>query len=104
MSSNRYWLPSILNHKYIALRFLPQYAYERAAPLEVTPLPDVMTRVFMLFKGVPEDQLANWSAAQTRADADVAWWVGVVGVDVARAQDASLFRVLEWGGMEVVRP
>jgi hypothetical protein len=29
-------------------------------------------------------------------------WVDVVGVDPARAGDATLFRVLEWGGMDVL--
>ncbi|KAG1888813.1 hypothetical protein F4604DRAFT_1950600 [Suillus subluteus] len=80
-----YWLPSILKHEYIALRFVPQAAYESAASLHISPQPDVVTRIFMLFK-----------------EKDVAWWVDVVGVDPARAGDATLFRVLEWGGMEVL--
>jgi len=98
-----YWLPAILKHKYIALRFVPQSAYERAAPLEISPQPDIVTRVFMLFKGVREDQLTNWSCAQTKANKDVAWWADVVGVELAQANDTNLFRVLEWGGMEVLR-
>ncbi|KAG1812598.1 uncharacterized protein BJ212DRAFT_459416 [Suillus subaureus] len=96
-----YWLPSILKHEYIALRFVSQAAYERAASLSISPQPDVVTRVFMLFRGIPKEHLANWSNAQTQAEKDVAWWVGVVGVDPARAGDVTLFRVLEWGGMEV---
>jgi hypothetical protein len=32
----------------------------------------------------------------------VGGWVDVVGVDPARAGDATLFRVLEWGGMELL--
>jgi len=98
-----YWLPSILKHKYIALRFVPQSAYEQAASLEISPRPDVVTRVFMLFKGVREEQLASWSSAQIRAEKDVAWWADIVGVELARISDTNLFRVLEWGGMEVLR-
>ncbi|KAG1844198.1 hypothetical protein DFJ58DRAFT_907284 [Suillus subalutaceus] len=96
-----YWLPDILKHEYIALRFVPQAAYERAASLNISPQPDVVTRVFMLFRGIPKEHLENWSNAQMQAEKDVAWWVDVVGVDLARAGDMALFRVLEWGGMEV---
>ncbi|KAG1844194.1 hypothetical protein DFJ58DRAFT_706605 [Suillus subalutaceus] len=96
-----YWLPDILKHEYIALRFVPQSAYERAASLNISPQPDVVTRVFMLFRGIPKEHLVNWSNAQMQAEKDVAWWVDVVGVDLARAGDMALFRVLEWGGMEV---
>ncbi|KAG1844203.1 hypothetical protein DFJ58DRAFT_31194 [Suillus subalutaceus] len=97
-----YWLPSILKHEYIALRFVPQAAYERAASLSISPQPDVVTRVCMLFKGICKEHLANWADAQMQAEKDVAWWVDVVGVDPARAGDTSLFRVLEWGGLEVL--
>ncbi|KAG2081102.1 hypothetical protein BD769DRAFT_1621490 [Suillus cothurnatus] len=97
-----YWLPSILKHEYIALRFVPQPAYERAASLSISPQPDVVTRVFMLFRGVRKEHLADWSNAQVQAEKDVAWWADVVGVDLARAGDVALFRVLEWGGMEVL--
>jgi hypothetical protein len=34
----------------------------------------------------------------------VDWWKDVVGVDLDQALDVSLYRVLEWGGMEVLRP
>ncbi|KAG1742153.1 hypothetical protein EDB19DRAFT_1907619 [Suillus lakei] len=97
-----YWLPYILKHEYIALRFVPQSAYERAASLNISPQPDVVTRVFMLFRGISEEHLENWSNAQMQAEKDVTWWVDVVGVDPARAGDVALFRVLEWGGMEVL--
>jgi hypothetical protein len=97
-----YWLSSILKHEYIALRFVPQSAYERTASLSISPQPDVVTRVFMLFRGIAKEHLKNWANAQIQAETDVAWWVNVVGVDPARAGDADLFRVLEWGGMEVL--
>ncbi|KAG2345915.1 hypothetical protein BDR05DRAFT_1012181 [Suillus weaverae] len=98
-----YWLPSILKHKYIALRFVPQAAYERAASLTISPQPDVVTRVCMLFKDICKEHLGNWANAQMQGEKDVAWWVDVVGVDSARAGDVTLFRVLlEWGGMEAL--
>jgi hypothetical protein len=92
----------MLKHKYIALRFVAQAAYEQAAQLRITPAPDVVTRVFMLFRGVPVGGLGLWEAASARAAvADGAFWADVVGVNAARAADSGLFRVLEWGGMEV---
>ncbi|KAJ7762975.1 hypothetical protein B0H16DRAFT_1368537 [Mycena metata] len=96
-----YWLPAFLKHKHIALRFVPQAAYETAAVLDITPSPDVVTRVFMLFKGVPVEALGGWQDAKPTAD-DAQRWRSVVDVDVERAGDAALFRVLEWGGMEVL--
>jgi hypothetical protein len=97
----RYWLPSILKHQHLAFRFLPQASYERAAPLEIYPSPDVTTRVFMIFQGVAEEDLQGWTAASCRASEDVAHWRKIVGVDLERSSDTNLFRVLEWGGMEV---
>ncbi|KAK4687810.1 hypothetical protein P7C73_g2300, partial [Tremellales sp. Uapishka_1] len=95
-----YWLPSILKHKYVALRFLPQTVYEPACPLDITPEPDVMTRVFMLFRGI--DSLDPWEEANKRAMDGIIDWRAVVGVaDEARQNDTQLFRVLEWGGMEI---
>ncbi len=97
-----YWLPSLLKHSHVALRFLPQDVYEGAAPLSIEPKPDVITRVFMIFRGVSEAD-EKWSEARARASQNVQEvWKDIVGVDDERALNTSLFRVLEWGGMEVV--
>ncbi|KAI1787044.1 ubiquitin-domain-containing protein [Ganoderma leucocontextum] len=76
-------------------------AYERAASLEVQPAPDVVTRVFMLFRGVSAEDADHpmWSAARARVEE--VDWVNIVGVE-AGAWDESRFRVLEWGAMEVL--
>ena len=56
----------------------------------------------MLFGKVHPDQLQTWSSAVKRAEEDVMFWRDVVGVaDRAKQQDEGLFRVLEWGGMEI---
>ena len=97
-----FWLPSLLKYDYIALRFLSQSAYERTAPIDIDPRPDVLTRVFMLYKGVTEDCLhSQWPNAIARSTEDVSLWKDVVGVNTERALDPQLYRVLEWGGMEV---
>jgi hypothetical protein len=102
---DRYWLPDMLKHEYVALRFVAQDAYEQAAPMRIAPAPDVVTRVFMIFRGVAEGDLGLWEAASARAAVTggdgATFWVDVVGVDAARAADRGLFRVLEWGGVEV---
>ncbi|KAF5386694.1 hypothetical protein D9615_001975 [Tricholomella constricta] len=94
-----FWLPSFLNHKYIALRFIPQAEYSRIAPLEITPKPDVITRVFMLFKGIRDPKA--WPSARKRVLDDMSRWADIVGVDLAAVANKDLSRVLEWGAMEI---
>ena len=71
--------------------------------MQISPVPDVVTRVFMLFCGVSPGDLGHWTAAAARAAAEdgATFWAQVVGVNSVRASDLGLFRVLEWGGMEV---
>jgi hypothetical protein len=99
----RYWLPSLLKHEYVALRFIAQSSYEKAAQMRVSPMPDIVTRVFMLFRAVRPDDVALWAPAAARAAGEdgATFWSNVVGVDAVRASDRTLFRVLEWGGMEL---
>ncbi|KAL0567424.1 hypothetical protein V5O48_014572 [Marasmius crinis-equi] len=95
-----YWLPSFLKHTHIAFRFVSQASYELAAPMDVSPPPDMVTRVFMLFKGVKIDEA--WDNAVRRAREDVALWRDVVGVSEASSQtETPRLRILEWGGMEI---
>ncbi|KDN35099.1 hypothetical protein RSAG8_11881, partial [Rhizoctonia solani AG-8 WAC10335] len=96
-SFTTYWLPNLSKHSHIALRFLPQDQYEASAPLQITPAPEITTRVFMLFTGVEESNLGAWETANVPAEE----WGRIVGVDRAKAKDTNLFRVLEWGGMEI---
>ena len=91
----------MLKHKYIVLRFVPQSAYEQAAPLKMLSAPDIITQVFMLFKGVDDGLLSDWLQARDRAHRSADFWKDVVGIDCERSMDESLFCVLEWGGMDV---
>lgn len=95
----RFWSPSFLKHNQIALRFIPQADYNRLAPLDINPEPDVVTRIFMLFKGVTDPEA--WPCARRRARYDVSFWTHVVGVDAAAALNKELSRVLEWAAMEI---
>lgn len=70
--------------------------------MDITPVPDVVTRVFMLFRGIEEEDLEKWAQAKMRADySDVSFWTNIIGIDVEKASNESLYRVLEWGGMEI---
>lgn len=89
----------MLEHENIVLRFLPQRSFEKSAPLTVKPTPDVVTRVFMIFQGVPNKDLKKWSAASSTPKD----WGKLIGVNLSRASNTNLFRVLKWGGMEVNR-
>ncbi|KDQ61777.1 hypothetical protein JAAARDRAFT_122756 [Jaapia argillacea MUCL 33604] len=90
-----FWLPSFQPHTHIALLFLPQSSYSAAAPLTITPKPDEVLRVFMLFKGINEQNVSLWDAQRT-------WdWREIVGVGSVVDGSAERFRVVEWGGMEV---
>lgn len=56
----------------------------------------------MLFKGIPAEQLGAWEDATIRSKANISFWREVVGLEsVERWNDPTLFRVLEWGGMEI---
>lgn len=88
-----------MKHHHIALRFVPQAAYEEAATLSVTPKPDVIVRVFMLFSGVREVDLGFWNEALPNDNPEI--WNEIVGIGEDAMANAKIFRVLEWGGMEV---
>ena len=100
-SNLSYWLPDMLKHTHVALRFLDQVAYAHAAPLDVSPKADVVTRIFMLFRGVKEAELGEWEGAQAKAAEPAEMWREIVGVNLGETLNESLFRVIEWGGMEV---
>ena len=97
-----YWLPHFVaiheKGQSISMRFLEQVDYEKAAILDITPLPDFVIRVFMLFKGVDSDEI-GWEEAKERVG--IIDWRVVVGIK-EDFLDLEKFRVLEWGGMEVV--
>ena len=94
-----YCLPSLLKHEYIALCFIAQSSYEKAARMRVSPTPDIVIRVFMLSRGVRPDDVGLWAPAA--ADDGGTFWSNVVGIYAVGASDRTLFRVLEWGGLEV---
>ena len=60
----------------------------------------------MLFKGV--ENPGQWPNAIARVSSSLSGWASIVGegnsdADIDKLSDERLFRVLEWGGMEVKR-
>ncbi|KAG8924975.1 hypothetical protein FRC01_010840 [Tulasnella sp. 417] len=102
-----FWLPFILKHDHIALRFIRQSDLDSTATLQISPTPDVVTRIFMLFQGVPGGELDHWKDAMGQlkkgSGGSFTMWRDIVGVETEdRQKDEKLFRVVEWGGMEVL--
>ncbi|PNH09025.1 Ubiquitin-60S ribosomal protein L40 [Tetrabaena socialis] len=87
-----YWLPHMEGAAWLLVAFADPADYQAAADLHVSPAPDMLVRLFMLF-----ERLAAPVAVRGCLAAEVA------RVGVLRREGAAL-AVLEWGGMQVVRP
>jgi hypothetical protein len=42
----------LLKHEFVAVRFVAQSSYEKTAQMCVSPAPDDVTHIFVLFRGV----------------------------------------------------
>jgi len=75
-----YWLPKMQNNKYNLIKFAEE-EYEKLAPLEITPKPDSVQRVFMVYKQLNK----------------------AIEVDVQELKPFKRegFTVIEWGGTEI---
>ncbi|KAH8102994.1 hypothetical protein BXZ70DRAFT_889929 [Cristinia sonorae] len=99
----QYFLPAFVRNEYVALRFIPQEEYGRAAKLQINPAPDIIVRMFMIFRGVSSDELDTWKMARAQAEEPVSRWREVIGLPKDdQLKQTDRFRVLEWGGMEVL--
>ncbi|KAG8786181.1 hypothetical protein FRB91_001832 [Serendipita sp. 411] len=103
----RYWLPDMHQYSHIALRFLPQVAYENSAPLNISPQPTGTTRVLMIWKGVRETDAVEdgrWKNAIDRFQMmPVVKWKQIFGVSETNLGEyGEGLRVLEWGGLQVL--
>ncbi|KAL7424614.1 hypothetical protein Q5752_000298 [Cryptotrichosporon argae] len=94
------WLPGITRHKHIAYRILSKDQLAPSSALTIIPPPQALIRVFVLFRGVPDAELKDWeSRGVVHAEMGLDWR-DAVGYTPAMA-DESLFRVVEYGAMEV---
>jgi hypothetical protein len=58
-----------MKHLYVALRFLPRESNEAVAPTEVMPRPHVVTGIFMVARGLDDEEAERegWGEASLRA-------------------------------------
>lgn len=96
----QYWIPNFVRiaekGQKIALRFVSQDEMDKHVSLDISPAPDVVNRVFMLFRGVSDTEAPAWSTSKRIAEHE---WLDIAGVN-SLAFDNSKYRVLEWGGCE----
>ncbi|KAI0302176.1 hypothetical protein BC826DRAFT_502836 [Russula brevipes] len=86
-------------HKNIAYRFLSPGKIAAAVDMSVTADPCVFTRLFLIFRGIPEDDMAIFSGAGEK-EANLQNWREVVGW-TENSKDTQLFRVLETTVLEI---
>lgn len=99
----QYWIPALTRiekaGQHVAIQFVSQEVLNRDTPLVIEPKPDVVTRIFMVFKAVPSvKRLATCTFG--RGDPRPRW-LDQVNVDPL-AFDRSKYRGLEWGGAEII--
>ena len=87
-------------HKNIAYRFLSPGKIASAIDMSVTADPCVFTRLFLIFRGIPEDDMGIFSGAGEK-EANMQNWREVVGW-TEDSKDATTFRVLETSVLEII--
>jgi hypothetical protein len=78
-----YWLPQLEANQWSQIQFLSENEYKSAARLEITPKPDTMLRVFMLFKGVSEEMPSR------------------IKIEDIQTTERKGFTAIEWGAMNL---
>jgi hypothetical protein len=86
-------------HKNIAYRFLPPSKIAAAVDITVTCDPCLFTRLFLVFRGMTDDEVGIFAGAGEK-EANAANWREVVGWS-EDSKDATMFRVLEISVLEV---
>jgi hypothetical protein len=86
-------------HKNIAYRFLSPSKIAAAIDITVSADPCVFTRIFLIFRGLSDDELGLFSGVGEK-EANAANWREVVGWS-EDSKDPTMFRVLETSVLEV---
>jgi hypothetical protein len=86
-------------HKNIAYRFLSPARIAAAIDLSVTIDPCIFTRLFIIFRGLTDDEAGVFAGAGEK-EANAYNWRDVVGW-TEHSKDTNLFRVLETSVLEV---
>lgn len=86
-------------HKNIAYRFLSPTRIANAIDISVTANPCVFTRLFLIFRGISDDDLGLFAGAGVK-EANTHSWRETIGWSEL-AKDTSMFRVLETSIWEI---
>ncbi|KAF9464742.1 hypothetical protein BDZ94DRAFT_1190689 [Collybia nuda] len=86
-------------HKNIAYRFLSPAKIAAAIDISVTTDPCVFTRLFMIFRGLSDDEVGVFAGAGEK-EANAVNWREIVGWS-EDSKDPTMFRVLETSVLEV---
>lgn len=87
-------LPSFAQHRNIAYRFMSPGRLARAIDISVTYDPCVWTRIFLMYRGVSDEEAqSDWASAGEK-EALAKNWRDVVGWSAAMKEQGQ-FRVLE---------
>jgi len=86
-------------HKNIAYRFLSPRQIAAAVDISITIEPCVFTRLFLIFRGLSDDELGMFSGAGEK-EANQHNWREIVGWS-EHSKDPEQFRVLETSILEV---
>ncbi|KAH7921731.1 hypothetical protein BV22DRAFT_1107020 [Leucogyrophana mollusca] len=86
-------------HKNIAYRFLPPTRIAAAVDISVTAEPCVFTRLFLIFRGLNDDDVGLFAGAGEK-EANSVNWREIVGWS-ENSKDTTQFRVLETSVLEV---
>ena len=92
-------MSSFASHKNIAYRFLSPSKIAAAIDITVTSDPCVFTRIFLIFRGVSEDEMGNFAASGEK-EANTYNWREAIGWS-EDSKDPTMFRVLETTVLEV---
>ncbi|EAU88488.1 hypothetical protein CC1G_04194 [Coprinopsis cinerea okayama7 len=92
-------MSAFASHKNIAYRFLGPSKIAAAIDITVTSDPCVFTRIFLIFRGVSDDEMSNFDTAGEK-EANSYNWRETIGWS-EDSKDTTVFRVLETTVLEV---
>ncbi|TXT05520.1 uncharacterized protein COLE_06840 [Cutaneotrichosporon oleaginosum] len=93
------WLPGVTHHKFINRSILNNAQLEPSWRLQLIPAPQVLMRLLILYRGVPESERNEWPADRVVSSPEQGVpWRETVGW-TPHLNDESLFRVIEYGTM-----
>ena len=92
-----YWMKDLLSKEYVALTFMTQSDLEVIAKLTIEPKPDILLRIFMIFKSLNHKQLEDFTKKynfiNTCVKATLPFNREIISTDTKL--------VVEWGAMKL---